>query len=125
MDVRAVIREAIEACGGVVTLKENEKIYTFSACIQPVLSHAREPMECTRFGTVQPGQFVYYGPLIHGGEWVKKGALLMQENRVYRVDFCEDFCWKGKAVFRWAALIRQEDAIGTVDENSTRCGGFS
>lgn len=125
MDLRAAIREAIEACGGVVTLQENEKIFRFAACIQPVVYGAQGQVECTRFGTVQPMQFVYYGPLINGGERVKKGALLMQGSHAYRVVLCQDFCWKGKAVFRWAALIRQEDAIGTVDEDSTRCGGLS
>lgn len=119
MDIRTAIWEAIKSCGGPVSFDEDGTNYQFSACIQPISygAQASGQPEQTRFGTADSKQFVYYGPLKNGGELVEEGTVLKQGEQVYVVQLCRDFCWKGKAVFRWAALIKQEDFDGTVYEN--------
>lgn len=117
MDIRTAVEDAIKTCGGPVSLKEDGAVYRFDACIQPA-SSGIQPGQ-TRFGQADSRQFVYYGPLKHGGELVKDGAVVRQGEQSYLVRWHQDFCWKGKAIFRWAALERQEDLDGTIYEYPT------
>lgn len=110
MELQTVIRNALQALGGEVSLEKDGADYHFFACIQPDAYQTQEGSRTlqTRFGKAEPRQYLYYGPLENGGELVEAGTLLKQGETTYLVQLCHDFCWQGKAIYRRAVLNRQE-----------------
>ena len=110
MNAARAILDAIERCGGRCTLTLDNETHAFTACIQPRAydTQARTQGELSRFGRVDPRQFVYYGPLKDGGELVGEGAVIEYGGGRYEILLCHDFSWRGEALFRWAVAQKLE-----------------
>ena len=106
MDVVKAIDGAIQQCGRPVSLIYEGVEYVFTACIMPTsystLKHVQVPR--SPFGQIDEKQYVYYGPLSNGGEYVLKDTLLSVGERTYAVILCHDFHYQQQAVFRRAIL---------------------
>lgn len=112
MSIAGAVTSAIKRCGRAVTLEQDGCVYRFYACVQPRSydTQARTQNLQSRFGKIDPRQFIYYGPLSGGGEQVREGSVLTVGTDRYEILLCHDFYCGGEPAFRWATarLVREE-----------------
>lgn len=112
MSIAGALASAIRRCGREVTLEQDGAVCRFFACVQPRAydTQARTQNIQSRFGKIDPRQFLYYGPLSDGGERVREGSILTVGDDRFEILLCHDFYCGGGPAFRWAAarLVREE-----------------
>ena len=112
MSIAGAVTAAIRQCGREAALEQDGAVFRFFACVQPRAydTQARTQNIQSRFGTIDPRQFIYYGPLSGGGERVREGSILTVGGERYEILLCHDFYCGGDPAFRWAAarLVREE-----------------
>lgn len=72
MSIAGAVTAAIRQCGRETALEQDGAVFRFFACVQPRAydTQARTQNIQSRFGKIDPRQFIYYGPLSGGGERV-------------------------------------------------------
>ena len=112
MSFAGAVTAAIRQCGQEAALEQDGAVFRFFACVQPRAydTQARTQNIQSRFGKIDPRQFIYYGPLSGGGERVREGSILTVGGDRYEILLCHDFYCGGHPAFRWAAarLVREE-----------------
>lgn len=104
------LRMAIARCGREVSITHGGAEYRFIAALQP-RSYDTQMLTKdgqSRGGRVDPRQFVYYGPLENGGQWVEEGTVLSCADGQYRISLCHDFYCRETPAFRWAVARKLE-----------------
>ncbi len=113
MDAVEAIRHAIRQCGREVCLCKGTDTYRFTACIVPnpysTMQESQYPR--SRFGMEDDRRYLYYGPLLGGGELVDDGSILAAEDGQYAISMCHDFYYRENKMFRWAIARKIEGGV--------------
>ena len=106
MSTRGKLRQIFKRYGCWVTLEKGGEAYRYQAVIQPIRDRTKLYLENTsgRFGVVDKGYAVYYGPNQDGGELLEEGDLLTALGKPYLVKRCEPYYLEEETVYHWAVL---------------------
>lgn len=106
MSIAGAVTAAIRQCGQEAALEQDGAVFRFFACVQPRAydTQARTQNIQSRFGKIDPRQFIYYGPLSGGGERVREGSILTVGATAMR--FCSATIFTAAAIRRFAGRRR-------------------